>query len=183
MPAKRPSHPPKQTSRIEPRAGFVAVGVIHRAHGVRGELSVESLSDAADRFAEGATLWIDGERYKVQQTRPAKRGLSLKLASIDTRDAAEALRGKLLEIPEEALEPLTEGEYYRFQLVGMDVVDLEGRALGRLEQVLATGSNDVYVVRGPAGELLLPATDEVIREVDVAGKRLVVELIEGLEAK
>jgi 16S rRNA processing protein RimM len=160
----------------------VAVGIIHRAHGVRGELSVESLSDAAGRFAKGAALWIDGERYEVQQSRPLKRGIAVKLAGIDSREAAEALRGKLLEIPEATLEALGEGEYYRFQLIGLEVVDGDGRALGRLEEVLATGSNDVYVVRGPAGELLLPATDDVVRKVDVAAGRMVVELIEGLGA-
>lgn len=150
---------------------------------MRGEFNVASLSDAADRFAAGAALWIDGERYTVERARPHKSGLAVKLKGVGSRSEAEALRGRLLEIPENELEPLAEDEYYRFQLIGMAVVDGDGRELGRLEEILPTGSNDVYVVRGPAGELLLPATDEVVKDVDVAGRRMVVELIDGLEEK
>jgi len=91
------------------------------------------------------------------------------------RTAVEHLRGVMLEVLESDLPPLPEGEYYRHQLIGLTVVDTEGRVLGTLEQVLETGANDVYLVRTPdGGELLLPATEDVVPTVDIPAKRVVV---------
>ena len=151
--------------------------------GVRGELIVDSLTDFAQRFRRGATLWVAGVSYSVRSARPHKGALLLELEGIASGAEAEPLRGALLEVPEGELPALAEGQYYRFQIVGMDVVDRAGRPLGRIEDVLETGANDVYVVRDAEGDLLLPATDAVVKEVDVAGRRMVVELLAGLERK
>jgi 16S rRNA processing protein RimM len=151
--------------------------------GVRGELIVDSLTDFPQRFRRAATLWAAGVSYTVRSARPHRGALLLELSGIDSRDQAESLSGLLLEVPEDELPALAEGEYYRFQIVGMDVVDRAGQPLGRIEDVLDTGANDVYVVRNAEGDLLLPATDAVVKEVDVAGRRMVVELMAGLERK
>jgi len=165
----------------EPRPGFVAVGRIRSTRGVRGELRVEPLSDVPARFAPGSRLSIGDTSYTIEAAQPEKTGLLVKLAGVASHQAAEALRGRLLEIPESELGPLGEGEYFRFQIVGIKVFDSSGRPLGRVEEILPTGGNDVYVVRGPAGELLLPAIDDVIKDVDVAAGRMLVELLEGME--
>jgi 16S rRNA processing protein RimM len=156
---------------------------VRAARGIRGELTVAALTDFPQRFQPGATVWASGASYTVRRARAHRRALLLELEGIDTRDQAETLRGLLLEVPVKELPPLAEDQYYRFQILGMDVVDREDRPLGRVEEVLETGANDVYIVRGPDGELLLPAIDAVVKEVDVAAKRMVVELLEGLELR
>ena len=179
MPRQPRPHPPTP----EPREGFVAVGYVRGPHGLRGELTVEPLTDFPQRFRTGAVLWAAGHEYTVRHARPHRDALLLELDGIDSREQAGTLRGLLLEVPETELAALAEGEYYRFQLVGMEVVDVGGTALGRIEEVLDTGANDVYIVRSAEGELLLPAIDSVVKDVDVAGRRMVVELIEGLERR
>ena len=109
--------------------------------------------------------------------------LLVELEGIETRTEAEALRDVLLEVPEQELPPLAEDQYFRFDVVGMEVVDESGRALGRLDEVLETGANDVYIVRDDSGELLIPAIDSVIKRVDVKGRRMVVSPLAGLERR
>ena len=151
--------------------------------GLRGELAVTALTDFPKRFQPGAALWAAGVRYTVRRARPHRGALLLELDGIDSREQAAPLRGLLLEVPEHELAPLADGQYYRFQVLGMQVVDPAGRSLGCIEEVLDTGANDVYIVRSAEGELLLPAIDEVVKEIDVEGRRMVVELLEGLERR
>jgi 16S rRNA processing protein RimM len=161
-------------------AGFVAVGRVVAPRGLVGELKVEPLTDFADRFARHETVWVRGRRLVVADARWHRKDLLLRVEGIDKPEEAEELRGCLLEVPESQLRPLAEGEFYRFQVVGLRVYDREGRALGEVAEVLPTGGNDVYVVRGALGELLVPAIDEVVKEVDVGRGRMVVELMEGM---
>ena len=86
----------------------------------------------------------------------------------------------MVQVPREEAIPLEEGEYYYFQLVGLTVETESGERLGRLAEVLETGANDVYVVRGPRGEVLLPAVEDVIRQVDLESRRVVVRLLPGM---
>lgn len=178
MPERQP--PP---SDAQPTEGFVAIGFVRGARGIRGELKVDPLTDFPDRFRRGATVWIEGRAYKVRLSRQLAPSLLLQLEGVNTRIGAAALGGRYLEVPEEELAELEEGEYYRFEIVGLDVVDSAGARLGRVEQVLETGANDVYVVRNDEGDLLLPAIDTVVKKIDVAGGLIVVELIEGLERR
>ncbi len=182
MPGKRTT--PKPSARQpEPRTGFVAVGLVRATRGVRGELSVDPLTDFAQRFRPGSVVFAGGAPYTVRRARSHRGALLLELEGIQSREQAETLRGVLLEVPQEELAPLGEGQYYRFDIVGMAVVDGAGAPLGRIEEVVETGANDVYLVRNDEGDLLVPAIDTVIKEVDVAGRRMVVELVAGLERK
>jgi 16S rRNA processing protein RimM len=178
-----PRAPRPDPKRPEPRPGFVAVGFVRGAHGLRGELKVDPLTDHPQRFQRGATLQAGDRTYTVRSSRMHQKTLLLQIEGIDTRGGAETLRDLLLEIPETELPPLAEGEYYRYQLLGIEVVDGEGRSLGRIEDVLDTGANDVYAVRNSDGELLLPAIDTVIKQVDVAAGRMVVDVPSGLERR
>ncbi|MCH8993553.1 MAG: 16S rRNA processing protein RimM [Chloroflexi bacterium] len=176
---RRPASPPLP----RPRKGFVAVGLVLAPRGLSGELTVTPLTDFPQRFQPGATVWAAGAPYTIRSSRPHRNALLVELEGIETESQALALRGALFEIPEEELPPLAEGQYYRFQLLGLDVVDREGQPLGRIEEVLETGANDVYIVRNAEGELLLPAIDAVVKEVDLSARRMVVELMEGLERR
>ena len=179
-----PPRPPAPLNlRPEPRPGYIAVGWVRGPHGLRGELKITVLSDNPDRFQPGVAVWLAGERRTVTALRPHGDALLIQLDGVRTRDDTEAFRNLLLEVPEEELAALGDGEYYRFEVMGMDVVDGEGNSLGRIEQVLETGANDVYVVESEEGELLVPAIDSVVKQVDVEGRRMVVELLEGLERR
>jgi 16S rRNA processing protein RimM len=175
-----PTTPPP---RPEPREGFVAVGFVRGPRGVRGELKVEPLTDFPQRFQPGAVLWAGGVQRTVRSVRVQRDLLLVALEGIDDRHRADALRSSLLEVPETALPALAEGSYFRFQIEGMEVFDRAGRSLGRVEEVLATGANDVYVVRSETAELLIPAIDSVVKTVDVPGRRMVVDLPPGLEPR
>ncbi len=174
-PASRSSEAPASTA-ASGSDGFVAVGRVVSVRGVHGELVVEPLTDFADRFAPGSRLWLQGRPLDVERSSTRRGQVLLALGGIENRDQAEALRGALLEVPESELRELEPGTYYRFQLIGMAVFDPAGHRLGTLADILPTGSNDVYVVRDGDRELLVPALDDVVLEVDVAGGRMVVDL-------
>jgi 16S rRNA processing protein RimM len=159
------------------------VGYVRAPWGIRGDVLVDALTDFPQRFQPGATFLTNAGEYTVQRARPHKGAIAIQFQHIDTRNQAEALRGLLLEIPEAEISPLAEGQYYQFQIVGIDVVDAQGNALGRIEEVLQTGANDVYVVRNDEGELLVPAIDSVVRHVDIEAGRMVVEPPAGLERR
>ena len=180
-PTRRPRAPRTRRRPLQTGTpGYVAVGQIATPWGVRGDLKVQPLTDFPERFQRGAALWVQGHRHEVQRSRWSRGSVYLGLRGIDSRNAAEELRGALLEVPESDLTPLPEGQYYRFQIIGLEVCTPDGRSLGRVAEILSTGSNDVYVVRGGPRELLIPAIEDVVLEVDLEGGRLVVELLEQL---
>lgn len=160
----------------DPDEGYVAVGRILGPFGLKGELKVLPLTDNAERFKAGARLWAGLQPVTVAASREAQNHLYLMLKGFNDRQSVEKLRHALLQVPETELEPLPEGEYYRFQLVGLAVVSREGAPLGTLDEIIETGANDVYRVRTPDGaDLLLPALDDVIVDVDLHARRMVVD--------
>jgi 16S rRNA processing protein RimM len=158
----------------------ITVARIIAVHGVHGEVKVEPLSDFPHRFERGSSLVLDGAPVVVERSRAQGRNLILKLEGIDTRNAAEELTGKELTVAEAAAIE-EEGVYYLHDVIGLRVEDGSGKELGRLVEVLSTGSNDVYVVRGEEGELLLPALEDVILRVDVSAGLMVVDVPPGIE--
>ena len=105
----------------------------------------------------------------------------MKLRSIDDRNAAETLRGALVQVDIEHAVPLEDGEYYHFQLEGVEVITEDGEHLGEIVEVLSTpGVNDVYIVHGLRGEVLIPGVQEVVQALDLEEGRMVVRLLPGL---
>jgi 16S rRNA processing protein RimM len=159
----------------------IVVGRVLSPHGLRGEVKVEPLTDFPERFERDSRLWLDGVERKVERGRPQGRSIILKLEGIDDRAKAESLRGHDLTVPEVAELPSEEGLYYLHDIIGLRVLDRHGADVGRVADVLMTGSNDVYVIEGERGELLLPALDDVVLEVDVGEGRILVDPPDGLE--
>lgn len=160
--------------------GHIAVGRVSSAWGVRGIVKVIPLVDKRERLAPGRSVSVAGQRRAIESSRWQKGLVYLKLSGIDDREAALALREQLLTVPESELEPLGEGQYYHFQLVGLSVQSTTGALLGRVTEVLSTGANDVYVVQGERGEILVPATDDIVKEIDLERGRMVIEEVSGL---
>lgn len=162
---------------------LLAIARILGPHGVRGEVKAEVLTDFPQRFKTTRQVWL-GEPPQpmgLQRARVAGRHVTLQLEGVETRDQAAALKGQLVQVPEQAAWPLPPGQYYWHQVIGLEAHATSGETLGRVAQILETGSNHVYVVHGPRGEWLLPATREVIRQVDLEQGLLMVELLPGME--
>jgi 16S rRNA processing protein RimM len=168
---------------VNDRPRWVAVGRITRTHGVKGEVAVLPLSDVGSRFEAGSTLFLEEREDRpltVMASRPHQQRLLVAFRGVQDRTSAEALRGRYLFVPASSAPHLPEGEYWAHDLVGCDVLTEDGRSLGRIREILHTQANDVWVAEGAAGEVLIPALKDVVREVDVAGRRVVVREIPGL---
>jgi 16S rRNA processing protein RimM len=155
------------------------VGRIVGAHGVRGELKVVLLAPASV-LAPGRAVIVATEKREIERGRHGGRFAYLTLTDVYSREAAKLLSGAFLEVPERDLPPLPDGEYYRFQLIGLTVRGSEGRRLGCVTDVFSTPENDVYVVSGESGEALIPAVDEVVQSIDLSAGEIVIEIIPGL---
>ncbi|MGI6201630.1 MAG: ribosome maturation factor RimM [Christensenellales bacterium] len=150
---------------------YLCIGVIVKAQGIKGEVKVQPLTDDPQRFAALETVYRDDRGARSLQVRSARAAggwAYLKIAGVDDRDAAEALRGTRLYVDRAHAVHLAADTYFIADLIGCDVVDLEGAPLGEIADVLQPGGNDVYVVKGSAGERLIPAIRQVVRAVDVA---------------
>lgn len=168
----------------EPAAGWIAVGRIVGTFGVRGQLKVVPTGNSPERFRQLAQLYVGEthDRYEIEQCQVRRTDALLKLKGIDTREAAVAQRYTYVYVPESEAVELPSGEYFVHQIVGLQVVTTTGEHLGTVEEVLSTGANDVYIVLGPRGEVLIPALKTVIRTIDLTAGQLIVELPPGLLA-
>jgi len=160
---------------------WILIGRIRGAHGVRGELSVEPLTDFPHRFQQLETVHLgDAHReYAVVSARTRSR-IFLTLQGVTDREQARGLSGVEIWIPREQAISLPTGEFYADEIIGLIVETTDGETLGPITDLIATGANDVYVVQASGREVLIPAIKDVVKQIDVAGKRVIVELVEGL---
>ena len=170
--ARAPSARPQR----DPDPGFIAVGRVLAPFGLKGELKVQSLTDNPRRFARGARLYAGSREVRVSAVRSAGGHLYLKFRGYNDRDAIDQFRHAMLQIPEGDLPPLPAGEFYRFQLIGLAVVDPSGEPIGTLDEIIETGANDVYRVRrGDGSDVLIPALDDVVLAIDLEARRVTVD--------
>jgi 16S rRNA processing protein RimM len=150
--------------------------------GVRGELKLQVLTSFPEQLGRLMRVYIGPEAvsHAVTRFRRHRGNMLLLLADVRDRNAAEELRGQLVQIAREDAVPLEPGQFYEHQIIGLNVVTTDGEPLGQVVEVLATGANDVYVVHGPRGEVLLPARVEVVREIDLDSGTMTVILLPGL---
>jgi len=163
---------------------YIVVGRILAPRGNGGEVRVKSLSDYPRRFHDLTCCFIEsseGHRcFQVESVRFIKGRPVLKLAGIDDISGAEELAGLDICIPaEEAVQP-GPGEYFIHDLLGLEVYTEGGEFLGGITACYRTGSNDVYEVRHGQEEVLVPALQDVVRDVDLGQRRMVVCLPKGL---
>lgn len=167
------------------RAGaepFLVIARLVAPYGVRGEIKADIVTDFPARFGRTRRVYL-GPALKpceVSSTRLVGAQVVFKFRGVESRNQARQFRGLEVLVPIEEGEPLPAGEFYWHQVVGLAVKDSSDRWLGDVNEVLATGSNDVYVVRGPAGEWLLPSTREVVRAIDPENGVITVELLPGM---
>ena len=159
--------------------GRIIIGRVGAAHGIHGDLRVIPLTDFPERFAVLREVMVGDELLHVESARPQGKNFLMRFREYDVREDAQKLTGRLLTVARAEAAPLDAGEYYVFDIVGLTVCDEEDNELGTVEDVLRTGSNDVYAVRSEDGrEILIPALRKVVRAIDVAGGRMTVRLPE-----
>ena len=164
---------------------LLRVGVIANTHGIRGEVKVFPTTDEKERFKDLKKVILDmGKEQKVleiQSVRFFKNLVILKFKGIDNINDIEMYKGKDLLVTREDAVPLEEGEYFIADLLDLDVYSDEDEKIGVLYDVMQTGANDVYVVKTEEGkEILLPAIDECILDIDLEESRMTVYIMEGL---
>jgi len=162
----------------------VVVGRITRAHGIRGEVAVQVLSEVPTRFSPGAVVYLeDGRPLEVDAARPHGERLLVRFRGVEDRTRAEALARSMLVVPESSSPPLPEGSWWDHQLVGCRVRTEEGRDLGTVREVMHTPANDVWAAVDEGGtETLVPVLKDVLVSVDVAAKEIVIREVPGLIA-
>lgn len=191
-PGSTPSDPAAQRGDGAGHAGpeHLVVGQVTKAHGTRGEVLVWPLTDTAEEvFAPGSEVLLgdtDGElgdspwTLTVERSRPFKRGLLIKFDEVVDRTIAERISRRYLLASLDELPPLAEGEVFYHQLLGLEVVTVDGEPVGQVREVFDTEPAHLLEVKSATGLHLIPFVDRIIREVDVDGRRLVIDPPPGL---
>lgn len=157
------------------RLEFVEAGEIVTTHGVRGEVKVLCWLDAPEMLCEFDRCRIDGKSFTMEQVRVQKTCNLVKLSGVDTMEAAQAMRGKIIELYREDID---DEVIFAAELIGMEVFS-EGKSIGKIKDVLDYPGNSVYVVKGEY-EYMIPAVKQFVLSTDMEGNRMEVKLIEGM---
>ncbi len=161
------------------------IGRVVKPHGVKGKVKVEYYGENLQGLSLYHEIFIEDEKgrpeaYKVLEAIPQPPRLILRLKGIDKIEEVAPLMGREIFVEREALLGLGEGEYYWVDILGIEVETQEGKRIGKVKEIFPTGANDVYVVEGRRGEILLPATGEVIQSIDIKKRMMKVVRKEGL---
>ncbi len=164
---------------------YLIVGQLINTHGVKGELKATALTDDPNRFRELKWVYIDKngklEKYDIAGVKFFKQFVILKFSNVDTIEEAEKLKGMYMKIDRANAVKLPKDTFFITDILGMSVFDENNTLLGKLVDVIQTGSNDVYVVRNAEGnEILIPALKSVVKEVSLEDGRISVILPKGL---
>lgn len=165
-------------SNTEPE--FITIGTIVSPWGLRGHIKVTVETDFPQRFSSSSQIYIDRRIMIIDEASWHKGQVIVKLQGVDTGEKADELVGRVIEIHHSQLFNLENDVYFHFQLVGLDVVTSGGDTLGKITEILKTASADVYVINGSGGEILIPATDEIIKSIDLDKGVMVIEPMVGL---
>lgn len=186
-PDSTPETAPETAPDATPETGaddLICVGAVAGAFGVRGEVRLKSFCAVPEDIAAYAPLLTeDGRRrFTLTLTRPIKNGFAARLGGVDSREAADALRGLRLFAPRHRLPQLPDDEFYHADLIGLDVYDTGGTRLGRVKAVQNHGATDLLEIHGPGLKttVLLPFTRAAVPTVDLAARRIVADPPEGL---
>ncbi len=165
---------------------LITIGKVIKPFGVKGEMRIEPMTDFPERFKKLRHAHLvspsgNEVRCEVSSVRFDGGGsLFLQFKGYDSPEKAKELNGWFIKVPREEAVPLPEGSYYHFELIGMEVFSEAGEKLGAIVDIFETGSNDVYVMKQGRKETYLPATKEIIKQVDREKKRMVIHVVEGL---
>lgn len=168
------------------KSQMIPVGKITRTHGVRGAVKVHPYGETLATMVRGETLFLGADaqgkagELTIESLAPQGNLFIVRFSQVTAMEAAQNIAGREVLLPEESLPPASEGEYYHYQLIGLVVETRDGKRVGVLRGIIETPANDVYAVDCEGREILIPAVDEVVWEVDLEGGRMVIDPPEGL---
>lgn len=160
---------------------YIDFGKITSTHGIKGEMKIYPYTDDIDNILNLKKLYINDKAYKINSIKFHKNMLIAKLSGINTIEEAEKFRNKVVQREIDKNEVLEEDTYYVKDLIGLDVYLEAGSLFGKVKDVFQTGANDVYVIETlDKKEVLIPAIKDVVKIVDIAENKMIIELMEGL---
>jgi len=164
---------------------YFEIGQIVNTNGLKGFVKIKPFTDDITKFKNFKKVYIQRknelEEFCIEDVKFIKNMVLLKLKGIDSIEEAENFRNYYIKVKREDEEPLEENTYYIVDLIGCEVQEESGNVLGKLIEIFSTGSNDVYVIKDDLGkQVLIPAISEVVKNIDVENKKIVVKLLEGL---
>jgi 16S rRNA processing protein RimM len=165
---------------------LLLLGKVIRPHGLNGLLRIISYSGSKESFLNAGTLFLKPEKaglseHKLTSITTHKNAFLLRLNGVDTLDVAETYRGAEILIRKDTLRRESDDEYFWFELIGLEVYLDSGQFIGKLHEIINTGSNDIYIVKEGNKEFLIPAIHGIVLKVDLENKKIVIaDNIEGL---
>lgn len=164
---------------------FLEIGQIVNTFGIKGMVKVKPFTDDIKRFDNLEKIYIKKngtkKEYIIEQVKYQKDTVLIKFKYIDKIEDAENLKSSYILIDRKDEPELEEGTYYIVDLLGLDVYTDNNKLLGKLDDIFNTGSNDIYVVKDKLGkQILLPAISEVIKDINIDEKKIIVHILEGL---
>lgn len=164
---------------------LLLVGKVIRPHGIKGLIRVWSYARRAESFLHSGSVFFELDQQapvecRVLEVRPYKNIFLMTVKGLDSYEKANKYRGAKIFVRKDHLKQNKDDEYYWFELIDLDVYLDNGEYLGILEEIIPTGSNDVYVVKRNKSEFLIPAIDEVIKKIDINNNKMIISAMEGL---
>lgn len=162
---------------------YFRVGKIVNTHGIKGEVRIIPLTDDITRFERLKQVFTDDDDHDaldIEYVKYHKNFVIIKFKGINSINEAEKYKNTYILVDRENFIKLPVGSYFIADIIGLHVIDINGEQLGIISDVISTGSNDVYIVKGDADEILIPALKSIVREINVCEGRMTVELPEGL---
>ena len=164
---------------------FIMIGKVVSTQGNKGEVKILPLTDSIDRFKKLATVFLRDKNSQtilnIEKIRIKKDTVILKLKNIENIEEAKMIVGSFLEVERKNAVKLPKDTYFIFEVIGLEVYTENNIFLGKVENVISTGSNDVYIVKGEnKKELFIPAIREVVKNVNLEKKRITINMVDGL---
>lgn len=153
---------------------FLTVGKIINTHGIRGELKVKPTTDDVNRFKSLKEAYIDEKEVVVSGCKFQPGKVILKIEGIESIEEAERLKNKLIKVKREKAVQLPEDTYFAVDIIGCEVYEETGNKIGTVDDIIYTGSNDVYWVKGE-NEVLIPALKDIVLEIDINNKKIIIK--------
>ena len=167
------------------RKDLILIGHVIRPHGLAGLLKIVSYAESGETFFRTGSVFLSTDKKeffeeKVVSLKPHGSTYILRLSHINSIDQAEKYKGAEILIRKESLLKEEGDEFFWYELIGLDVYLISGQYLGVLKKIFPTGGNDIYVVEGQGKEFLIPATHQVVKEINIGDKRMIISPIKGL---
>ena len=164
---------------------YLELGQIVNTFGIKGQVKVKPFTEDITRFEKIKDIYVEKKNeqklFEIEKVNYNKNMVILKLKGIETVEEAEKYRNSYLKIKRSSVDKLPEGTYYIVDLIGLDVYTDENILLGKVDYIYNTGSSDIYVVKNEQGkEILLPGIKDVLKQVDLENKKIIVHIIDGL---